>query len=420
MMMKLRCAVVTALLLLTCATGFSDDLRTWTSASGSYQVVAKLTSISAEVVTLKTKDGKQIEVPLEKLSVKDRIFVKSIRPSKNPTRTTAKEALRRKGVWVTGNGLRLADEAQLSKGLRASTKKLKILQTALGNLAQAEQRLVENRQAIRQRVQLYAQLNDQLARLPAGKVATGERVKAMINANVSKLKLLQETRKDLEQRRYALQAAASEAREAYIQYVLDLRDTARDLETQYDQLVADPEVQAAIKKLNSDASKKVELTKSRNLKSSLGRLKELEKNVLTDSIPLHRDRGGTLTVSVVVNGKKATRMVVDSGASLISMPKKMADEYGIRAKQNDPAVKLKLADGGEVAGRLVRLQSVRVGPFTVNDVKCVILGEEAANAEPLLGMSFLGNFKFELNAQKSQLTLTEVKAGATGKRKRNR
>ena len=420
MMMKSRCAVVTTLSLIACATGLSDDLRTWTSANGSYQVVAKLTEISKDRVTLKTKDGKQIVVPLEKLSVKDRNYVIANRPSKTPIRTKAKEALRRKGVWVTGNGLRLANEAKLSKGLRASTKNLRTLQTAIGNLTQAEQRLVENRRAIRQRVQLYAQLNDQLAKLPAGKAATGERVKAMINANVSKLKLLQETRKDLEQHRDALQAAASDAREAYIQYVLELRGTARELETEYNQLFTDPEVKTAIQRLNADATKKIKLTTSRSLKTSLGRLKELEKNVLTDSIPLHRDRGGTLTASVVVNGKKATRMVVDSGASLISMPQKIADALKIRPKKNDPAVKLKLADGGEVAGTLVRLQTVRVGQFTVNDVECVILGVEAANAEPLLGMSFLGNFKFELNAQKSQLTLTEVKAGATGNRKRRR
>jgi aspartyl protease family protein len=62
---------------------------------------------------------------------------------------------------------------------------------------------------------------------------------------------------------------------------------------------------------------------------------------------------------------------------------------------------------------LVKLASVRVGKFTAENVECVVLGEQAINAPPLLGMSFLGQFKFELDAAQSLLKLVKVDSGET-------
>ena len=64
--------------------------------------------------------------------------------------------------------------------------------------------------------------------------------------------------------------------------------------------------------------------------------------------------------------------------------------------------------GTKISGRLKKLDSVRVGKFTVNDVECAVLGPEATEATPLLGMSFLGQFKFELNSQAAELSLMQI------------
>ena len=53
--------------------------------------------------------------------------------------------------------------------------------------------------------------------------------------------------------------------------------------------------------------------------SALARLKRLEETVLSESIPLRRDRSGTLYVSVVLDGRYPLEMVLDSGASLIRL-----------------------------------------------------------------------------------------------------
>ena len=61
----------------------------------------------------------------------------------------------------------------------------------------------------------------------------------------------------------------------------------------------------------------------------------------------------------------------------------------------------------------MKLPTVRVGKFTVDNVECAVLGEDATAAEPLLGMSFLEHFKFEVDAAAKKLTMVKV-AGTEG------
>ncbi len=75
-----------------------------------------------------------------------------------------------------------------------------------------------------------------------------------------------------------------------------------------------------------------------------------------------------------------------------------------------------MADGRVVSGKLVKINSVRVGQFQLEDVEAAILGPEATNAEPLLGMSFLGNFRFELDAQSAKLSIVKVDPNASNKK----
>jgi thiol-disulfide isomerase/thioredoxin len=51
--------------------------RTWTDPSGKFNVIAELVAVEGDKVVLRRKDGKQIKVPLEKLSDKDRKFIEA-------------------------------------------------------------------------------------------------------------------------------------------------------------------------------------------------------------------------------------------------------------------------------------------------------------------------------------------------------
>ena len=51
------------------------DVRTWSDATGKFKVEAELSSVNDGMVTLKTTAGKEVTVPLERLSDEDRAFV---------------------------------------------------------------------------------------------------------------------------------------------------------------------------------------------------------------------------------------------------------------------------------------------------------------------------------------------------------
>jgi hypothetical protein len=50
--------------------------RTWTDATGEFSVIAELVGVRGDKVVLRRQNGKQITVPLAKLSEKDQRFLK--------------------------------------------------------------------------------------------------------------------------------------------------------------------------------------------------------------------------------------------------------------------------------------------------------------------------------------------------------
>ena len=129
--------------------------------------------------------------------------------------------------------------------------------------------------------------------------------------------------------------------------------------------------------------------------------------MMLEAIPL-RKVANTLMVNAVINGKKTPEMVVDSGSSLILLPAKTANALSIPVPSDAETVRLQMADGREIAGKKFKLESVRVGKFEAQKVDCAVIGPEFAAAEPLLGMSFLGEFIFKIDADAGTLTLTKV------------
>ena len=163
------------------------------------------------------------------------------------------------------------------------------------------------------------------------------------------------------------------------------------------------EAKSAVQQWNTASGKSLELAQSRNFQRLLTRLKSLEDTVLSEEIPLRRVGGGSLIVSVVIDGKHTQEMTLDSGANLITLPRDVAEKCGILVRPEDPQIVMGLADGSRITGNLVTIGSVRVGKFTAENVECAVLGAEAANAPVLLGMSFLEHFKFQVDAAKGIL-----------------
>lgn len=234
-----------------------------------------------------------------------------------------------------------------------------------------------------------------------------------MNTLAGQIDLLNQEHKKLADQVSSARQKVNESRESYIQHILDLRKLADEVRQVYKAKPGNPTVRRALARLNeqSDGETTYALESPRSFKASLRRLESLEDKVLSESIPIRRTEGDALFVSTMLNGEHAQEMVLDSGASLVTLPHKVAVDCGLEPKDTDPGIVLQLADGRPIAAKLVTLSSLRVGTFTVEDVECAVLGPEAVNAEPLLGMSFLGHFTFEVDADAGQLKLVRVKSG---------
>jgi len=64
-------------LVIVLALATSVQARKWTDASGTYSVEAEFVGVSGELVILQRENGKQLKVPLAKLSIADQAFVRS-------------------------------------------------------------------------------------------------------------------------------------------------------------------------------------------------------------------------------------------------------------------------------------------------------------------------------------------------------
>jgi aspartyl protease family protein len=101
-------------------------------------------------------------------------------------------------------------------------------------------------------------------------------------------------------------------------------------------------------------------------------------------------------------------MVIDSGATLITLPADAAAKLQIVIPPDAVLVNLVLANGQKIGGRRVTLGSVRVGQFEAKDVEAVVLEPMGVTAEPLLGLSYLDRYKFELDPAAKTLGLLRV------------
>jgi aspartyl protease family protein len=286
------------------------------------------------------------------------------------------------------------------------------MRQAATELAAVEAQDAQGQQAITQLTQLNVQLNAQLANVKQGDIALNNKLVGALQANESQIELIEQSRAKLVEQIRAARAKSNEAREQYVEKLLQLRKMADGVALKYSSLAADAAARQALADLNAATGKTYQFAASRDFLTSERRLQTLEDSVLSEKIVLRRENGGdSLYVPVVINGKHTKEMLVDSGASLLALPRAAATEFGIEIGSQHPEITLVLADGSECTAHEVIIPSVRVGKFTVENVRAAVFGPEATEAEPMLGMNFLGQFKFEVDAVEGTLTMVKVDVG---------
>jgi aspartyl protease family protein len=119
------------------------------------------------------------------------------------------------------------------------------------------------------------------------------------------------------------------------------------------------------------------------------------------SVTLPADGQGHFTAEGQVNGVRV-RFMIDTGATLVSLPAGDARRLGIDFRKGQPAV-IQTANGRALAYR-VRLDSVSVGTLTLLGVDALVHDSPGAEVA-LLGMSFLN--RTEMRREGENLTLTK-------------
>ena len=316
----------------------------------------------------------------------------------------AEKALAEKGIRKLGTALSLPEETEFSKMFREANKLKRDVTAAQKEQDAAEGQEAKNKQLVVQYLQQRQQISARLRQnLPA---AQHNALVAQYNDLADQINLLNQT--DLTDQLRTVRAKTNEAREAYVSYLMQMRELADAIGTKYSDLGVDPEVREAIERLNAATGKKYELAESRSFQTNLRNLRKLEDTVLSESVELVDEGSGTFMLPVTFNGKHTKELTLDSGASIVSLPYEMASEMGLKPGSDAPVVILSLADGSMIEGRRITIPEVRVGKFTVEEVEGVVLPQGLPNPPALLGMSFLSNFDFKVDSARKTLTMTKV------------
>jgi aspartyl protease family protein len=309
--------------------------------------------------------------------------------------------LRRSGKSIQST--KVSDISRAISGLSRQKRELKLVQE---DWKMAEDAVKLNRKQSLMLTRQNGELSLQLAR--ATTTAINNRLVGLINANTAQQRLLKDQLEKLREYATTKRSELSKVEASYAETVLKIREDLTEIGEEIVGALNKKKVRTAISVAHANYGVPLEQSAGVILKSVERRLGKIEQEIFSEVIPL-RVENRSMYVDVVVGGK-TTPMVLDSGASIVSLPSKTAIELGVLVPEDAPQLQLMTADGRSIMGRRVTLANVRIGNFEAENVDAAVLSETASSAEPLLGMSFLGNFKFEIDSASKTLKMLRVQA----------
>jgi clan AA aspartic protease (TIGR02281 family) len=330
--------------------------------------------------------------------------------------TALKAALAAKGIKATRSGLSLQEEGELTKAVAAATKlKAKTPSTTGGGNSGGFENPEEIQAEIGRLTEQNVELKQQLAQLNQAPIPfKGPAVTKLnqeISSNDNAIAQLQASSKQAAKSKDDTQKDAKAAHDAYYQAVFDARKMADRVIGQYAELSKDPEVITAIKSWNEATHATHALKPSHAFTTAVKKLETLEKSIPAEKIAL-KQQGAGYYASVAINGDYIGEMLVDSAVPSLLLPHQMAIDAGVKVDDSADTTSFKTADGAEVQARHIVLKTVRVGSFLARNVACGVLPASSKNGKAVLGKSFLGQFKGQVDSLSSELSL--VRADASG------
>jgi clan AA aspartic protease (TIGR02281 family) len=239
--------------------------------------------------------------------------------------------------------------------------------------------------------------------------ATNKNMVSVYNQRVGQVNLvvtqLKATARQLDQKQKDLQAIPDQSGE-FIESLEKLQAQMKAISADYEKLAADPEVTSALAQLNKPGSSAVKLGPSETFARELPKIEKLAATIRTMPLDLMIEHG-VPQINVKINDKADVQMVVDSGAATLVLDAPSAKEAGLVPTENDPVATFIVADGSQVQAHIMTVESVRVGPFVVEDVLCAIMPASTKGSN-LLGGTFLRHFSYKMDLAAQKLHLSQL------------
>ena len=110
------------------------------------------------------------------------------------------------------------------------------------------------------------------------------------------------------------------------------------------------------------------------------------------------------TLSAILNGRANQKFIVDTGASMVTIPRSTAEELGLEVDTSNPVRKVFTAGGVKYAPE-VTLFSISVEGWEVTELKALVLDLPNQSEWGLLGMNYLRQFRMDINSDAGVLLL---------------
>jgi len=117
-------------------------------------------------------------------------------------------------------------------------------------------------------------------------------------------------------------------------------------------------------------------------------------------------RSSRILVTAVINGAGEQKFLVDTGASMVTIPSSAVETLGLEIVEGYHASRRSVSTaGGVVMAREVIIEALEINGWTEYDVRALVLDMPDQPQLGLLGLNYLGRFQVDLKPEEGMLKL---------------
>ncbi|UCD54644.1 MAG: retroviral-like aspartic protease family protein [Candidatus Omnitrophota bacterium] len=235
----------------------------------------------------------------------------------------------------------------------------------------------------------FENLNDRLRRKKKDDIYAYNKLVAELNATNAKMSKMISSLTQTKNMKEAVDPHVSK-------YVSEYSKALRSLEAKFDNIYTETK--------KSGFSDEDEKYFYESMEAEISKLKNDFKHTEVGYVK----RGDQVIVEALLNNRIKVSLILDTGASCVIVSRNIADQLGIKEGAGTGKGTFVVADGRKITATTFVLESVKVGDSRANNISAAISEvAQGPGVDGLLGMSFLNNFIFRIDAKGNKLVLEE-------------